>query len=209
MSLSCKFVETLWNQPLKITKWGLSRILYGPGTKSRHFEGPETFWPIKWHERQKGPFWGQKSRGLWSFIPSPSPRIWILPYICVLYLHIYTSGRGMFEIYNIPQWCLKFQTYLQISNITSGEEIVKSTLFCKVCYVLYSGIKKAMRYMTCSEKYKKTVYKFETYVCIRAGCFFFHLRTVFYTGTPDCPASDHSGTGMKKYFNAGTSPVPD
>jgi len=27
------------------------------------------------------------------------------------------------------------------SNITSGEEIVKSTLFCKVSYVLYSGIK--------------------------------------------------------------------
>jgi hypothetical protein len=27
------------------------------------------------------------------------------------------------------------------SNITSGEVIVKSTLFCKVCYVLYSGIK--------------------------------------------------------------------
>jgi hypothetical protein len=35
---------------------------------------------------------------------------------------------------------LKFQTSLQISNITSGEEIIKSTLFCKVRYVLYSGI---------------------------------------------------------------------
>jgi hypothetical protein len=28
----------------------------------------------------------------------------------------------------------------EISNITSGEEIVKSTLFCEVRYVLYSGI---------------------------------------------------------------------
>jgi hypothetical protein len=27
---------------------------------------------------------------------------------------------------------------------------------------------------------------------IRAGCFFFHLRTVFFAGTPDCPASDYS-----------------
>ena len=27
------------------------------------------------------------------------------------------------------------------SSITSGEDIVKSTLFCKVSYVLYSGIK--------------------------------------------------------------------
>jgi hypothetical protein len=66
-----------------------------------------------------------------------------------------------------------------------------------------------MRYVTFfSEKYKKTVYKFETYVCIRAGYFFFHLRTVFFAGTPHCLASDHSGTGFKKYVNAGTSPVP-
>jgi hypothetical protein len=31
-----------------------------------------------------------------------------------------------------------------IYNITSGEEIVKSTLFCKVRYVLYSSIKTIM-----------------------------------------------------------------
>jgi hypothetical protein len=29
----------------------------------------------------------------------------------------------------------------------------------------------------------------------------------FYIGTPDCPASDHSGTGMKQNVNAGTRPV--
>ncbi len=40
----------------------------------------------------------------------------------------------MFEIYNILPECCKFQTSLQ------GEEIVKSTLFRKVCYVLYSGM---------------------------------------------------------------------
>ncbi len=34
-----------------------------------------------------------------------------------------------------------FEVMFEISNITSGEEIVKSTLFVKVCYVLYSGIK--------------------------------------------------------------------
>jgi hypothetical protein len=28
-------------------------------------------------------------------------------------------------------------------------------------------------------------------------------------GMPDCPASDQSGTGMKKNNNAGTDPVPD
>jgi hypothetical protein len=26
---------------------------------------------------------------------------------------------------------------------------------------------------------------------------------------PDCPASGHSGTGMKKINDAGTGPVPD
>jgi hypothetical protein len=31
----------------------------------------------------------------------------------------------------------------------------------------------------------------------------------FYAGKPDCPASDHSGSGMKKNVNAGTSPVPE
>jgi len=43
MSLSCKCGGMFGNQPLKITKWGLSRILNGPGTKSRLFEVPETF----------------------------------------------------------------------------------------------------------------------------------------------------------------------
>ncbi len=49
-------------------------------------------------------------------------------------IHLWKLGGG-------PQWCLKFTTSLQISNITSGKEIVKSTLFCKVCYVLYTYIK--------------------------------------------------------------------
>jgi hypothetical protein len=34
------------------------------------------------------------------------------------------------------------------------------------------------------------------FVCINAGM-------------PDCPASDQSGTGMKKTNNAGNGPVPD
>jgi hypothetical protein len=34
------------------------------------------------------------------------------------------------------------------------------------------------------------------FVCINAGM-------------PDCPASDQSGTGMKKTNDAGTGPVPD
>jgi hypothetical protein len=38
----------------------------------------------------------------------------------------------------------KFGGMLGIYNITSGEEIVKSTLFCKGRYVLYSGIKTIM-----------------------------------------------------------------
>ena len=25
--------------------------------------GLRFFWPLKWHERQRGPFWGQKNRG--------------------------------------------------------------------------------------------------------------------------------------------------
>jgi hypothetical protein len=29
------------------------------------------------------------------------------------------------------------------------------------------------------------------------------------SGTPDCPASDHSGTGMNKNADVGTSPVPE
>ncbi len=33
--------------------------------------------------------------------------------------------------------------------------------------------------------------------CSRGGCFFFHLRTIFYDGTPDCPASDNTGAGMR------------
>jgi hypothetical protein len=32
----------------------------------------------------------------------------------------------------------------EISNITSGEEILKSTLFYKVCYVLHSGIRNSI-----------------------------------------------------------------
>ncbi len=51
----------------------------------------------------------------------------------IILFHFTTSCR-MFEIYNIPSECCKFQTSLQ------GEEIVKSTLFRKVCYALYSGI---------------------------------------------------------------------
>jgi hypothetical protein len=46
-------------------------------------------------------------------------------------------------------------------------------------------------------------------LCRRAGCFFFNLNTVFYARTPDCLASDHSSTGMKKNLDAGTSPVPE
>jgi hypothetical protein len=36
-----------------------------------------------------------------------------------------------------------------IYNITSGKEIVKSTLFCKVRYVLYSGIKRTALLVSC------------------------------------------------------------
>ena len=44
MSLCCKCGVGLWYQPLKITKWNhISRVLNGPGTKSRLFEGPKTF----------------------------------------------------------------------------------------------------------------------------------------------------------------------
>ena len=39
--------------------------------------------------------------------------------------------------------------------------------------------------------------------------FFFHLSTVFYAVTPDCSASDHSSTGMKKNADAGTGQVPE
>ncbi len=46
-------------------------------------------------------------------------------------ISILQHPAGMFEIYNIPPGCCKFQTSLQ------GEEIVKSILFRKVCYVLY------------------------------------------------------------------------
>jgi hypothetical protein len=34
--------------------------------------------------------------------------------------------------------------------------------------------------------------------CSTAGCFFFHLYPVLNAGTRQCPASDHTGTGMKK-----------
>jgi hypothetical protein len=79
-----------------------------PFTKSRLFEGPETFLAPKWHERLP---WRRK------------PRCWNLQH-----------SAGM----------LKFTTFRQdVVNFkhTSGKEIVKSTLFCKVPYVPNSGIK--------------------------------------------------------------------
>ncbi len=65
--------------------------------------------------------------------------------------------------------CLKFQTSLQISNITSGEEIIKSTLFCKVRFVLYSGInslkgtfssqiRRLQRWLSCHFRVKSSRY---------------------------------------------------
>ncbi len=49
-------------------------------------------------------------------------------------------SKAQFSGSKVQFGCLKFQTSLQILNITSREEIVKSTMFCKVRYVLYSGI---------------------------------------------------------------------
>ena len=94
MSLCCEFGGILWNQPLKITKWG-------------HFKDS------KWSRHKMETF--RKVQ------------------FCVSKVQ-FCGSKVLFG-------CLKFQTSLQISNITSGEEIVKSTMFSKVCYVLYSGIK--------------------------------------------------------------------
>ncbi len=60
--------------------------------------------------------------------------LFLRPYICVLYLHIYISenhGGGVGWGSEVWGYCESLQ----------GEEIVKSTLFCKVCYVLYTDIK--------------------------------------------------------------------
>ncbi len=50
--------------PWKSLNGAISRILNGPCAQNRDFSrGLRLFWPLKWHERQRGPFWGQKSRG--------------------------------------------------------------------------------------------------------------------------------------------------
>ncbi len=53
MSLCCKCGGTLQYEinPWKSLNGAISRILNGPGTKSKLFKRPETFWPLKWHER--------------------------------------------------------------------------------------------------------------------------------------------------------------
>jgi hypothetical protein len=48
-----------------------------------------------------------------------------------------------------------------------------------------------------------------SYVYVQGVSFFPFSDSFFHAGTPECPASDHFGTGMKKNVNAGTSPVPE
>ncbi len=40
-------------------------------------------------------------------------------------------------------------------------------------------------------------------------CVFVCVFVCINAGMPDCPASDQSGTGIKKTNDAGTGPVPD
>ncbi len=52
------------------------------------------------------------------------------------------------------------------------------------------------------------------FVCMCEGVFVCVFVCVFVfvcinAGMPDCPASDQSGTGIKKTNDAGTVPVPD
>ncbi len=46
------------------------------------------------------------------------------------------------------------------------------------------------------------------FVCVFV-CMFMCVFVFINAGMPDCPASDQSGTGMKKNNDAGTDPVPD
>jgi hypothetical protein len=68
------------------------------------------------------------------------------------------------DVLNLQHPAVMFET----SNITRGEEIVKSTLFCKVYYVLYSGIKLLMyKY---NSKGKKRVEGIAEALPVRENC---------------------------------------
>ena len=61
MSLCCKCGGIFGNQPLKITKWGHFKDSKWSWHKIETFLGARDFFgPIKWHERQRGPFLGPK-----------------------------------------------------------------------------------------------------------------------------------------------------
>ena len=61
MQLCCKCGGALCNQPLKITKWGHFKDSYWYRHKIKTFRSARDFFgPIKWHERQQGPFCGPK-----------------------------------------------------------------------------------------------------------------------------------------------------
>ncbi len=73
-----------------------------------------------------------------------------------LFYDLFCSILGIFEILNIPIGMLRilnvpwanWNSYLEGGGL-QGEEIVKSTLFCKVHYVLNSDIKEVMYRQSC------------------------------------------------------------
>ena len=54
-----KFIHFMKAVPSQITKWGR----FMDPKWSRHKIKILFFWPLKWHERQPGPFWGQQNGG--------------------------------------------------------------------------------------------------------------------------------------------------
>jgi len=137
----------LWNQPLKITKWGHFEDSKWSRHKIKTLKGARDFFgPLKWH--QQGPFWGpKKSRApLKVKILSKGP-FWILEMapFCDFQRVYYIISRHIYSTVTVVILCRLFSLFRPFLFLVfkrfQGREIGRSTLFCKVRYVPYSDKK--------------------------------------------------------------------
>ena len=120
MHLCCK-----WAGGCEINPWKLliSRILNGPGTKSRLLEGPETFWPIKWHEHFESLKWPHFVifKGLFH---NPKPN---LQQRCIgNFMPMFYSFWGLFVRTNL----INQQRNYEINPVSVAYKIFMHTLTC-------------------------------------------------------------------------------